>query len=150
MNEPRLAAGEVLPLVRRMTGAPDPLALHAALSDRARRPDTLLLESAEPSRQSVLVARSMLRLTCRGREVEIRALTPNGAALAASLTPALPSPLDALRAAVFAPRLASEPIARCLFAAGIFGYDLVDLYERLPAPAADPAGFPDFVFWVGD
>ena len=70
MSGPRLGAGEILPLVRRMTGAPDPLTLYAALTDGALRPDTLLLESADAAtragERSVLVVRSMLRITCRG------------------------------------------------------------------------------------
>lgn len=31
---------------------------------------------------------------------------------------------------------------------GIFGYDLVDHYEKHPPPLSDPLDFPDFVFWI--
>ena len=42
-----LENGDVLPLVREVTGSPDPLALYRSLSDGGRRPGTFLLESAE-------------------------------------------------------------------------------------------------------
>jgi anthranilate synthase component 1 len=185
LSRPNLAAGDLLPLVRRLAGATDPLALYAALTDGGERPDTLLLESADAAtghgEQSVLLPRTMLRLECRGRDVRIVPLTPNGRALrdwlAVELSPraevrregadlvahfAAPpagerdahkrltaaGPLDVLRAAVLRPRLVSSPAALSHLAAGIFAYDLVDLFERLPAPQADPLGFPDFVFWV--
>jgi anthranilate synthase component 1 len=170
MSGPRISAGEILPLVRRLTGTPDPLALHAALSDGARRPDTLLLESADAptgvEERSILVARSMLRIECRGRAVAVEPLSPNGDALARSIPRRFPDaedgtlderarllapgPLDALRAATLAPRLVSEPGPFCHFAAGIFSYDLVDLFERLPVARSDPADFPNFVFWLPD
>jgi anthranilate synthase component 1 len=156
--------------VRRLIGTPDPLALHAAVSDEARRPHTLLLESADAAtgvgERSVIVARSMLRLVCLGRTVEVEPLSPNGAALAERIPRTFPDgtdrtldegsrlltpgPLDALRAAALAPRLVSEPDAFCHFAAGIFSYDLVDLFERLPDARADELGFPDYVFWLPD
>ena len=170
MSGPRLSDGEILPLVRRLTGAPDPLALHAAVTDGGRRPDTLLLESADAAtgvgERSVLVARSMLRIECRGRSVDVETLSPNGVSLAPSIPRSFaigldaelderarllaPGPLDALRAAVLAPRLVSEPEPFCHFAAGIFSYDLVDLYERLPDARADEVNFPDYVFWLPD
>jgi anthranilate synthase component 1 len=170
MSGPRLVEGEILPLVRRLTGAPDPMALHAALTDGARRPDTLLLESADAAtgvgERSVLIARSMLRLTCRGRRVEAAALSPNGSSLLRSVPTTFPAdagthredrarlsapgPLDALRAAVLGPRLVSEPAPLSHFAAGIFAYDLVDLLEALPPPRADSLQFPDYVFWIPD
>ena len=42
-----LHPGTVLPLVREVTGSPDPLALYRALSEGGRSPGTVLLESAE-------------------------------------------------------------------------------------------------------
>jgi anthranilate synthase component 1 len=59
-----------------------------------------------------------------------------------------PGPLDALRVAALQPRLVSEPAVLTHLAAGVFAYDLVDLFETLPPAAADPAGFPDYRFWV--
>jgi len=170
MSGPRLSNGEILPLVRRLTGAPDPLALHAAVTDGGRHHDTLLLESADAAtgvgERSVLVARSMLRIECRGRSVDVEALSPNGVSLAPSIPRSFepgtdaeldergrllaPGPLDALRAAALVPRLVSEPEPFCHFAAGIFSYDLVDLYERLPDARSNPLDFPDYVFWLPD
>jgi anthranilate synthase component 1 len=183
MKGPHLAAGDLLPLVRRLNGAPDPLALFAALTGGGVAPDTLLLESADAAsglgEKSILLPRTMLRLECRGRTVRMTPVSPNGAALrdwlgtvligaelgregedlVAVYPPAVgpadehtrlrrPGPLDALRAAVLRPRLVSEPAALAHLAAGVFAYDLVDLFERLPPPAADQDRFPDYVFWI--
>jgi len=108
----------------------------------------------------------MLRLECRGREVDVHALSSNGVALEGSIPRSFPStasgtlderarllapgPLDALRAAVLKPRLVSEPGAFCHFAAGIFSHDLVDVFEELPPARVDEAGFPDYIFWLPD
>jgi len=84
-----LALGAVLPLVRTVPRCPEPIALYAAWCDEGRRPDTLLLESADttaPSgEKSLLVLRSCLRLTGRGNTVEAVALSPNGEPLLAAL-----------------------------------------------------------------
>ena len=185
MSGPRLEQGQVLPLVRRLAGAPDPLALYATLTDQGTRPDTLLLESADAAtgagEKSILLPRTMLRLEGRGREVSLTPLSANGRALVEFVVASVgeeaqvdragvvttlrfpepadaerdeqtrlraAGPLDVLRAAVLRPHLVSEPAPLAHLAAGVFGYDLVDLFERLPAPAADPLGFPDFVFWI--
>ena len=184
MSRPNLDLGDVLPLVRRLAGTPDPLALYAALTDGGTRPDTLLLESADAAtgqgEKSVLLPRTMLRLECRGQEVRAVPLTPNGEGLrdwlqarltgraslrregddlVARFTPVAgerdeqsrllaAGPLDALRAVVLHPRLVSSPAPLAHLAAGVFAYDLVDLFERLPPPRADPLGFPDYIFWV--
>lgn len=185
MSRPTLSPGDILPLVRRLTGAPDPLGLYAALTDGGRLPDTLLLESADAAtgvgEQSILLPRTMLRITCRGREVRVEALTANGRALCAWLAtrpfdgadvrsdegtlvvrfPApsagdrderarllAPGPLDVLRTVTFGPHLVSEPAALTHLAAGVFAYDLVDLFEHLPPAAQDLDAFPDFAFWV--
>jgi anthranilate synthase component I len=187
MTAPRLADGEVLPLSRRLTGCPDPLALFAQLTDGGRRPDTILLESADGATgrdaRSILVVRAALRLTCRGREVEVSALTPNGEALlpwlasragaAAHVRPVargftasyaapggrdLPddervrraSPLDLLRLAVTEARVVTEPAPFSHFAAATLSYDLIDLFEDLPAPRDAGADWPTFEAWVPD
>ncbi len=230
MSVPRIGPGEILPLVRRLGGVPDPLALYAALTEGGTRPDTLLLESADSAagvgQRSLLVVRSMLRLTCRGCRVEAAVLSTNGRALCEgvgmhvgaevkrdaagrtgrigsdldavpgshtldatvgeihrhsgdlrlfaadrtrlSATPVLdrsvesgpdlderarllaPGPLDALREAVLRPRVLSDAGPFSYFAAGIFGYDLVDHFESLPGPQYDAHGFPDFIFWIPD
>ena len=181
MSAPRLSPREVLPLVRRLACVPDPLALYAALTEGGRRPETLLLESADAhdaaGQRSLIVARSMLRLTCRDGAIEAEALTAHGEALrgalrldraARQLDPAVPrdgadlpdldesarllapGPLDALRSAVLGVRLIADAGFFAIVGAGIFGYDLVDRFESLPGPRADPDRFPDFVFWIPD
>lgn len=97
MKGPRLAAGDILPLVRRLSGAPDAPALFGALTGDAGRPDTLLLESADAAsgqgEKSILIPRTMLRIEGRGRRVRITPLTPNGRVfrdwLASALDPGL-------------------------------------------------------------
>lgn len=185
MSRPNLDHGAILPLVRRLSGAPDPVALHAALTEGGTRPDTLFFESADAAtgqgEKSLLLPRTMLRVEGRGREVRITALTPNGRALRDWLAGALPAPattardgevlvisypaaaaanqeeatrlrapgpLDVLRTLALHPTLVSSPAPLAHLVAGIFAYDLVDQFERLPEPAADPLGFPDFLCWV--
>lgn len=187
MPHSTLPAGGMLPLVRRLAATPDPLALFGGLTDDGRRPDTLLLESADTTtgqgERSILIPRAAARLTCRGREVRVAPLTPNGVALAQWLSraagdaaqvdwdaesgelifryPPRPggdlhdaarirslSPLDALRRIACAPLLVARPATLTHLVAGVFSYDLVDLFENLPPAAADPLGYPDYVFWV--
>jgi anthranilate synthase component 1 len=79
---PRL--GQVLPLLRRLPLAPDPVALYAALCDGGRRPGTLLLETGDPhaesgSARSLVIPAAAARATCRGRSVTVDALSPQGA-----------------------------------------------------------------------
>ena len=77
-----LTEGEVLPLVREVTGSPDPLALYAALTDGGRKPGTFLLESGETGtgsgERSLLGVASALRIACSGRRVDIEAMSANG------------------------------------------------------------------------
>ncbi len=200
MGTTPLENGAVLPLVRELTGSPDPLALYRRLSDGGRRPGTFLLESAETGagagERSLLGVGAALRLTCIGRSVTVEALSANGrsmlpwiaerlaaigrfaspsAALMARLSvtiegevvtavfpppPAgerdeaarakLLSPLDALRTVVFGPRLLAHPIDACHLAAGVFSYDLVELFEKLPHGEAEAAVTPHFEFVVPD
>jgi len=172
----------VLPLARRLPGAPPAAHLFRELTDGGRRGDTVLLESAElaapAAERSILVVRAAVRAECRGPEVTLRALSEGGqaalgwvaeqagdrvarrrarsltissprqAAVTESERLARPSPLDALRWLTTGWRLLSRPLEEPLLAAGVFGYDLVDAFEDLPAPAADPLGFPDFAFWL--
>ncbi len=162
-------------IVREVTGAPDPLALYAALSGGGTAPGTFLLESGDfaagSGERSLLGVRPALTLTAEGRTVTIAAASPNGrsilpwiadrlAAAAArdgyplplhrdgdrlqATWPAppggprdeaarvrLPSPLDALRLVACGPRLLARPADRCHLAAGVFSYDLVELFEDL-------------------
>ncbi|MGQ0702174.1 MAG: anthranilate synthase component 1 [Gemmatimonadales bacterium] len=185
-----ISGGAVLPLVREVTGSPDPLALYAALSAGGQRPGTFLLESAETGtgsgERSLIGAGVALRLACQGRQVEIEARSPNGRAMlpwletrfedAAGVTVGraepntlrvaypeppsgprdessrgrLPSPLDALRAVVFGPDLLAHPTDACHLAAGVFSYDLIELFEALPPGRPEPEPTPHFEFFVPD
>ena len=80
-----IGEGAVLPLVREVTGSPDPLALYAALSEGGKRPGTFLLESAETGagagERSLLGVSTALAITCAGRTVDITAHSANGRSL---------------------------------------------------------------------
>ncbi len=181
--------GAVLPLVREVTGSPDPLALYAALSDGGRRPGSFLLESAETGagsgERSLLGVSPALRLVCTGRTVDVEAKSANGRSLLGWIAERLreregvaitrtadavravfppppegprdeasrgklPSPLDALRAVVLGPRLLSHPADACYLAAGVFSYDLIELFEELPEGRPESAPTPHFEFFVPD
>ena len=180
-----LPAGSLLPLARRLTGAPDPLALYTRLTAEGTATHTLLLESADATtgagERSLLVVRSALRIRCLGREVVVDALTANGRALLPWLETRLAdraaisrtgdrlsahfapdqgvvldeaarsraaSPLDVLRLLTTGVTLASRPADVNHLVAGIFGYDLVDLFEPLPPPAEGAVTFPRYDFWL--
>jgi len=181
-----IPAGAVLPLVREVTGSPDPLALYAALSDGGRRPGTFLLESAETGagagERSLLGLSTALRVACTGRTVEIASRSANGRSLLpwiaarfaafgvsvadhavrVSFPPPPPgcldeaargrlsSPLDALRTVVFGPELLAQPTDACYLAAGVFSYDLVELFEELPVGRPESSPTPHFEFFVPD
>jgi len=180
-----LPAGEVLPLSRRLIGAPDPLALYGRLTEGGRAAHTLLLESADATtgagERSLLMVQAALRVRCLGLAVQVDALTANGQALlpwlaerlaarsevvhgAGTLTATFadpkgqemdeaargraPSPLDVLRVLAGEVKLSSRPADLNHMVAGIFSYDLVDLFEPLPPPASDPVAFPRYDFWL--
>ena len=185
MEPARIPEGSVLPLVREVTGSPDPLALYAALSDGGRRAGTFLLESAErgagAGERSLLGVSEALRIVCTGRTVEISARSANGRALLPWIAARLPdpvvlpddkvravfpapppgprdemararlsSPLDALRTAVLAPQVLAHPTDACWLAAGVFSYDLVELFEELPPGRPERFPTPHFEFSVPD
>lgn len=172
----RLAEGDVLALQRRLPRRIDRLALYAALADRGARQDTMLLErSVGPS---LLMDRAAVRVECRGRAVTLTALSAGGRQVLrraarllvdrivedaperlrlsypppagddAEMRLRAPSPLDVLRALTsgFRSRSPEEPFTIALL--GISAFDQVDLFEALPANAADPLGFPDYVYWL--
>jgi anthranilate synthase component 1 len=93
VNANSVQPGEVLPLVRSIEAEADPLDLFCRLADGGRRPDTLLLESADTTvrqgEKSLLVLRSAVRARCLGRDVEISALSPNGMSLLDTVRPHL-------------------------------------------------------------
>ncbi|MDR2244879.1 MAG: anthranilate synthase component 1 [Burkholderiales bacterium] len=67
---------------RPLRSIPEPLALFAWLTDDGRRPNTILLESAEPSsrktQKSLLIVSSALSIECRGADVVLTALNAQG------------------------------------------------------------------------
>ena len=184
-------AGAILPLVRELTGNPDPLELYRRFSEGGRRPGTFLLESGETGagagERSLIGVGAALRITCTGRRVTVESLSANGRSLLPWIAerlaecqkgpilvaqengtitadfPDLPeierdeaararllSPLDALRTVVFGPCLLAHPIDACHLAAGVLSYDLVELFESLPAGRPEPAMTPHFEFVVPD
>lgn len=187
MTSAPLEPGTILPLVREVTGAPDPLALYGALTGGGTKPGTFLLESGEAGagsgERSLIGINPALRIVCAGRAVTIEPRSANGRSLAPWLAerlgerakvttsrdrvhvefPAPPpgprdeaergrlsSPLDALRAAVFEPRLLARPADACHLAAGVFSYDLVELFEELPPGHPERVPTPHYEFWVPD
>jgi anthranilate synthase component 1 len=173
--------GTVLPLVRELAGAVDPMALYASLTDSGRAPGTFLLESGDfgagSGERSLLGVSAALHIRADGRVVTITARSPNGLAMLPWLAGHLPaaeeipkgfrirypepppgprdeaargrlaSPLDALRAVTFGPRLLSRPADASYLAAGVLSYDLLELFEQLPAgkPEASPTPHLEFV-----
>jgi len=179
-----LELGMIQPLVRRLTGAPDPLALFAELTG-GDAPHTFLLESADRAthdgERSLLGVQAALHLAADLEQVTVRALSPNGLValdwlelqlagsdrdhpdrlrIAIDRRPAActdergrfrqPSPLDVLRLLSTGPRLTSRPNPWCHVAAGLFGYDLIDFFEALPAGRPDPLEQPVFECWIPD
>jgi len=130
--------------------------------------------------QSLILADACLRIECRGRRVVVEALSANGAAAFPPLRKALAdvpaetesptklvfafppidaeldeetrlrarSPLDVLRALreTFSPKNAPE----LFLLGGIFGYDLVEVFEKLPAVAEGANTCPDFLFYLAE
>ena len=172
-----LHRGEAIALQRRLSSAPDRLALYAALTDNGTRRDTFLLERS--TGPSLLMDQAAVRIECYGHEVILTALSENGRnvleTLAATLADRVavqeddrltfrfpeptgidarerlvaPSPFDVLRAiTTLASQSPEEPFTlACL---GCMAYDHVDLFETLPTPAEDPLGFPNFIFWLAE
>ncbi len=108
--------GRIAPLLRRFDGAPDALALYAALSDGGARPHTALLESADAAtgigERTLLMARAAAHLEADLEEVRVTATSPNGMALIAWLAATLPEAqlLEAGRLLVAPQRRAPEAI----------------------------------------
>lgn len=77
-----LHTGQVLPLSRALPSSADPLALYAALCDKGRKPDTMLMESADATTKSglrsILITHAAIRASCQGHTVTLEALSLNG------------------------------------------------------------------------
>ncbi len=80
MSGPELAPGEVFALARAFDGHADPIALYDRLTKR--RPDTLLLEAAEPNApgasRSLVMSRAAVRVTVHGAVARLVPLSPGG------------------------------------------------------------------------
>jgi anthranilate synthase component 1 len=62
----------------------------------------------------------------------------------------LPSPFDALRAIVFGPQVVAPPTDACHLAAGLFAYDLIELFEELPSGPRESDPTPHFEWMIPD
>jgi anthranilate synthase component 1 len=171
-----LGAGQAAGLVRRLAGPVDALALHAALAADGKGTTPLFIQRT--GGPALIVEAAALKAVCRGQEVALDALTEGGRVvlgrlgrlLAAEVVEQEPdrllvrftrcdapeeydrahakSPFDVLRALAFGHRAADRDEPFTLTAAGVIGFDHVDLFEQLPpAPAGD---FPDFIFWLAE
>ena len=173
-----VTGGSARGIGRRLAAPVDLLALYTQLSDRGRRADTILFETTAGA--SIILDRAAVRIECRGGEVTLDALSTGGEAVLRPLARDLadrishssdrrlvvqydrssevdarrrllaPSPFDVLRAIkrLFRSETAEEPFTVLLI--GVVGFDHVDLFEELPQQADDPAGFPDFIFWLAE
>jgi anthranilate synthase component 1 len=171
-----LAAGSAASLVRRLAGPVVARDLHAALlADGKGTPPLFIQRTGGPA---LIVEAAAVKAVCCGQQVELTALTESGRAALSGLAIVLGdaiatraddrlvarftrcdapeeydraharSPFDVLRALAFGhvPIDRDEPFA--LTAAGVIGFDHVDLLEDLPAgPEGD---FPDYVFWLAE
>jgi anthranilate synthase component 1 len=178
MTAPLPAVGTARALTRRLGRAADRLDLYAALSDRGRRPDTLMIETLAGA--SLIMEQAAVRAECRGLEVSLSALTAGGKAVLRAVARGLahrvtersedrlllgfppPSgddaearllasnPFDALRALTSAIRseTAEEPFT--LACLGVVAFDHVDFLETLPPYREDALGFPDYLFWLAE
>jgi anthranilate synthase component 1 len=166
-------AGEAGLVSRRLDGVFDPVALHAALS--ADGAPFLLRRTGG---RTLILVDAALRLEARGLDATLTAASEGGELLlpaiagklrdhlvgseARALTfrfdrcaatderarAAAPTPFDVLRAmlAAAAPLQRDEPFA--VVAAGVAGFDHVDMVEELPPRA--PGDFPDLLFLLAE
>ena len=170
-----LTIGSARSISRRLGGPIDLLALYAKLSDGGRRADTMMLETT--GGRSVILDQAAVRIECRGGEVVLTALSPDGEAVLDVVEHAqsahlarrapdgltlrferstavdaearlrAPSPFDVLRSITELRNETSEE-PMTICLIGVLAFDHVDLFEELPANAEDLIGFPDFVFWL--
>ena len=172
----RLACGGETGLVsRRLPGNHDPVALHAALAAEAGAAPLLFRRT---DGRALILVDSALRLEAGALDATITAHSEGGELLLDRLaahhaehlvtrTPrradlrfercdhpdeairsAAPTPLDALRSIVFGTSALDRDEPFALVAAGIAGFDHVDMVERL-VPRA-PGDFPDLLFLLAE
>jgi anthranilate synthase component 1 len=161
---------------KRLNRTVDPLGFYEALGDKGMRADTCFFEG--PDGSAIIVANAAVRVTCRGGEVTLLALSQNGRTLLRSVEPITeklisrrgddrlelsfpapttldaeerllaPAPLHALRALIEAAGVRHEPFGA--LALGIIAFDYAGFGEELSENAEDPTGFPDYIFWIPD
>jgi len=178
VNAPSPAGVAASALTRRLAVRQDPLALYAALSDRGRRRDTALFETAAGA--TLILDRAAVRLECRGLRVALTALSEGGRTVLKGVARTLShrvetdegdrlalafpapegddaevrllaaTPFDAIRTLVAGLRSETPQEPFTLACLGVVAFDHVDFLETLPAPAEDPIGFPDYVFWLAE
>ncbi len=172
----RLAAGQAASLVRRLAGQVDPLRLHAALgADGGAMPPLFIQRTGGPA---LIVETAAVRATCRQERVEVEALSEGGRVALAGIAAALGdhvkergadrlvarftrctapeefdraharTPFDVLRAMAFGHRAHDRDEPFAVTAAGVIGFDHVELFEDLPERLS--GDFPDFVFWLAE
>src|SRR5258708_38319173 len=173
-----VTAGRARAVSRRLPSPVDLLALYAQLSDKGRRPDTMMFQTIAGS--SIILDQAAVRIEGRAGTVTLDALTAGGKTVLHLLGRRLedqvtqccahrlivryersrdvdakrrllaPSPFDVLRAikSLFPSETDEEPFTVCLI--GVIGFDHVDLFEELPQSAEDLVDFPDFIFWLAE
>lgn len=169
----RARAGEAGLVSRRLDGRHDPVALHAALAGGGA---PLLFNRT--GRRALILVDTAVRLEARGGDATIEALSEGGALLLMQLDAALPdhvvergeltlrmtfercddpddavraaapSALDVLRKVAFGLTALDPDEPFAITAAGIVGFDHVDMVEALPAHA--PGDFPDLLFLLAE
>lgn len=181
-NKTRLPLGEFDTIRLNAPYVTDPLALYSQLCQG--RPNNLLLESVEidskAGTQSLLLVDACLRIECRGRTVQVRALSDNGAQLQRLLLERLPAAIDQRlvdgelclafpasdRELDEDSRLKGSSVLdvlrtlqrelQCqlgkdaLFMAGTFAYDLIASFEDLPQVPEGSNDCPDYCFYVAE
>jgi anthranilate synthase component I len=165
-------------ITRRLPAPVDLLALYAKLSENGRRPDTSMFETT--AGRSIIVERAAVRITCRGAEVVLDALSSSGRPVLEVVQRALvdrvlsfngdrlvlrfdrsdatdsekrlmaPSPYDALRAILNGFHSETPEEPMTVCLVGVIAFDQVDLFEDLPSNPEDQANFADFVFWLAE
>ena len=173
-----IRTGTAQALTRRLPRQVDLLALYAQLTEGGTRADTMLLETRDGA--SILLEQAAVRIECRGQQVALEALTPNGTAVLHIVEDMLghaisdrsperlvfrfertgevdaekrllaPSPFDALRTIINSLRSETPEEPFTICLVGTIAFDHVDLFEELPQQSEDPIEFPDFVFWLAE